>query len=175
MTPTLEKPKLNPEDLQPVNNIYEVSIHELSALKCLDGEIARGFSETTTLAQGDTPQKAKDYLRDCWEFTENYVKHTEEQRRKGKPFRLDETKQPERVLYCERRFQNSRRDFTCGKPRDGETLEYDQNALNGEFGGCVIQGYDIPDFFENRCPYQIQQEIASGKLKLEEIQPEYFI
>lgn len=161
MTQTLE------QTMQPVNNIYHVPILKLYALKCFDGETAVGHSETTTLAQGKTPQEAKDYLKGCWEFAENYVTHSEEKRKDGKPFKLDETKKPKKVLYCERRFQNSRGDYTCGKPMDGETQEYNPDALNGEFGGCVIQGYSIPDFFEPKCPYQIQRDIKLGKLEAE--------
>ncbi|MBT4166362.1 hypothetical protein HOE04_04960 [archaeon] len=136
---------------KPVNNIYWVPIIAVSFMKCLEGEVARGHEEVKTLSQGRDAESARENLRDSPGFGENWNKLTPEKRKLFAPFWLDYDKKVEKVLYCERRFKNSREGYTCGKPVN-ENGEYDFDGLNGEFGGCCIHlAFDIPDFED--CPY----------------------
>ena len=141
--------------LKPVNNVYEVPIKDISFMACLEGPPAVGHCETTTLSQGRNEIYAKFNLTQYPGFFTNWKKLTPEQRQRFQPFILDHDKEVEKVLECTRRFQNSKGDYTCGIPmKDGQFPDLD--ALNGEFGGCCISGYDIPDFPD--CPYRTRLE-----------------
>lgn len=138
--------------MKPVNNIYFIPITEIIALECSEGRPLIGHSETETLAEGNTFEKARDSLKNYPGYIDNYVNLKEESKKKIIPFKLSERAfqgNIEKVLDCDKRFKNLRGDYTCGKPIN-ENFEVDENVINGEFGiCCIMKGYDIPEF----CPY----------------------
>jgi len=143
--------------MQPINNIYWVPIEEISFQACSDGSTIQGGHFTKTLVEADSPGEARIALRQLLNFADNYNDLSVEKRRRLKPFRLAEG-EIEKVLECGRRFKNNRGDYTCGKPVN-EYGEYDPSGINGEFGGCCIDGFDFPD--GDLCPYVRQRYVKT--------------
>lgn len=100
---------------EPVNNVYWIPIIEISALSCLNNEIAIGHYETKTLVEGNSSEEARENLRSYPGYVDNYISLKEEQKKRIKPFKLREDK-IEKVLDCEYRFKNKSGDYTCGSP-----------------------------------------------------------
>ena len=137
----------------PANNIFRVPIILYSWMKCLKGTI-QSEQASETLAEGSTPEEARDSLKFYPGYIDNYQKLALEERKRIPVFDLRPGK-IEQVPFCSRRHRNKKGDYTCGKAlhaipshpdRDDEGINE-----NGEFGMCVIMGYDAPGF--PGCPY----------------------
>jgi len=142
--------------MEPANNIYHVPISIIIfGPSCSEGRPLQGRQETTTLAEGENKTAARLSLTTYPSFHRNWVNLTPEERKRITPFRLRSKGKIEQVPSCERRFKNKRGDYTCGKPINSIEKHLDQTDEdinnNGEFGMCVVMGYDTPGFED--CPY----------------------
>ena len=78
-----EKQKVDTEN--PADNIYRIPIHLVSFLRCLGDETIKGIQESRTLAEGDTPEQARESLRSYPGCEENWYQLTQEQRKRIPP------------------------------------------------------------------------------------------
>jgi len=143
------------ESPTPVNNIYWIPIHELSAMSCSVGRAIIGREETFTLVEASSPIDAMTKLTEYPGFHLNYTKLTQEQKQRIFPFRLRPGR-IEYVLFCEHRFKNRNGDYTCGKPLHDLPEEPDSQDegfnMNGLYGMCVLENCNSPDGLN--CPYK---------------------
>ena len=144
-------------EAEPVNNIYHVPIEKLSALECSDGGQLIGAQETTILVEADNEVDAVMKVTEDPQYISNYAQLTLEQKKVLAPIRLNRKRgEITEVLHCERRFKNRRGDYTCGRPihdiPEHSDKDDDMFNINGEFGMCCIEGYDVPEGFD--CPYE---------------------
>lgn len=76
---------------------------------------------------------------------------------KSKAWRIDSSDKILELPHCSRLHKNSRGEYICGEP-------VEDNFDNGEFGMCVLEGYDYPD---EECPlhlfYQKFYEMEAAK------------
>lgn len=139
---------------KPVNDIYWIPIEDLSFLECVPGEApAMGVCLTSFLVEGSNPANARNNAMKYPGFYRNWVKLTQEQKQRIQPFRFPKavkTSEIEKVLYCPRRFKSRDETYTCGEPVPPENI-------NGEFGGCCINRYDIPKGIS--CPYETSDHV----------------
>lgn len=137
------------------NNVYWVPIKAVSFLECLDEPPAVGHRETKCLSEGRDAEFARSNLRDYPGCGENWNKLTPEQKQRIQPFLLDYDREVKKVPECQRRFKNRYGDYTCGlavHDVEGHEDKDDESVnMNGEFGMCVIEGYDTPNFED--CPF----------------------
>jgi hypothetical protein len=139
----------------PINDLYHVPIEKISFLECSDGGVAQGGQNVFALAEGDSPGEARISLRVLPGFADNYNDLPVEKRRGLAPFRFRDG-EIVKVLECDKRFRSRDGSYTCGMPVhdiDGHPDQNDEMVnINGEFGGCCLERYDIPEGFD--CPYE---------------------
>ncbi|MGD2072489.1 MAG: hypothetical protein PVG65_03275 [Candidatus Thorarchaeota archaeon] len=141
------------EDIEIKNPIFKVPIFKFSFLECLGGETIQGERRSSCLIEAVGEIDAIVQLREYLGYWKNYNQLSKEERKKVIPFKLDMKGKIERILDCERRYKNQRGDYTCGRPvysiEDHPDKDDECSNMNGEFGMCCIEGYDIPEY----CPY----------------------
>ena len=113
---------------------------------CRDGEPMVGYQATETLAEGYSEADAIANLRTFQGCGDNWNGLNDSQKAQIDFFTIDESRSSNKVLFCERRFNNSEGDYTCGRV----TGEFGNRG--GELGMCVIGGYDTPEW--EGCPYK---------------------
>jgi len=139
----------------PVNNIYGVPVETISFLECSEGRALQGACKTHFWVEANTPNESERNLRSLPAFEDNFNKLSVEKRKGLRPFRLREGN-VEQVRCCEKRFKNRDGEYTCGKPIhdiEGNPERNDDSVnMNGEYGFCYIEGFDIPE--DLGCPYE---------------------
>jgi len=135
------------QKLAPVNDIYEVPIYLLSASLCSDGSQIRGRRKSSALVEAETPEEARANLMTYPGFINNWRNLALEEMKSIPPFILRDD-EITKVRPCERRQRDERGGYVCG--------ELQEDGINGEFGGCVLSGYDAPE--ELGCPYEIKED-----------------
>lgn len=137
----------------PVNNLYRVPVEIISFLECSEGRALQGACKTHFWVEANTPSEAERNLRSLPAFGDNFDNLSAGERKGLMPFRLREGN-VEQVRCCERRFKNRDGDYTCGKPihdiEGNPDMDDDSINMNGEYGFCCIEGFDIPE----GCPYE---------------------
>ena len=126
--------------------IFKVHIRQYQFVESFAGSV-QGTGENYFLVEAPNQINAMLQITKEPGYIKNYNRMTPEERKKIKSpkFRLDTEKRIERVPDCEIRHKNKYGQYTCGEV----TGEYDD--LNGEFGMCAVQGYDVPETEE--CPF----------------------
>ena len=138
-------------------------MERISFMPCSNGEFLQGGENSYFLSEGDSSGEARIALRQSLRFADNWNDLPLEKRQKiGMPFRFREGV-IEKVLQCDKRFKNRNGEYTCGRPLHdlSNSPEYRAEAINtnGEFGFCVIEGFDVPDGLD--CPYAKEKASVS--------------
>ena len=144
---TSTKTKEEPLCTKVTSPIFKVPILEYHFSPTLCGEPLQGVGSRYFLVEAPNPINAMLQVTREPGYRRNYNNMTREERKevKGPKFRLDTGEKIERMPDCELRHKNRDGQYTCGEV----TGEYADN--NGEFGMCVLQGYDIPE--SDHCPF----------------------
>lgn len=144
-------PVLQPLEAQkPVNNLYWVPVEKIFFMACSEGRPAQGGQDAFYLVRADSQAQAVLELSKSPGFADNYFKLSPD-KRKGQLFRFREG-DIVKVAECKMRHVTKREYYVCGAPfEDGVPNE---NGINGEFGGCCLDGFDVPRGYSFKCPYE---------------------
>ncbi|MFH1452020.1 MAG: hypothetical protein ABIF88_02510 [archaeon] len=153
---------------EPTNNWYWVPVEEIEFLSGYPSGTLQGGRRSRLLIQANSEAEAATELSRSPRYAENWNGASSEERREaGSPFRFREGP-IEKILSCDKRYINRRRDLTCGQPLhdlEGE-CGHDDDSINsnGLYGMCCVEGYDVPDNIG--CPYaekSIKEEILFSR------------
>jgi len=133
--------------------LFEVPVSIIQCVDSVDGVVYGELYHYYTI-EAETKQAARRELVQDPNFLRNYNLAPIDEKRKLQPFTLRKgvIKQ---LPSCPLMHRNIKDEFTCGRPQYIVDDNWDTNSENfsiqGEYGMCVLQGYDAPDF--PKCPY----------------------
>ena len=144
--------------------IFKVPVYIYRFLPSI-GRPLQGRQRWDFFSEGRNKTEARLELTKFDAFWKKYNALSKEERKKIEhPFRLRREGKIEEVLFCKRRHKNKYLEYTCGRPIGTDN--------QGEFGMCVLQGFDPPGFED--CYYNNEDDRYSKLLQTKK-HNQYFV